>query len=361
MSKLKLGILGGGLNSVTGYTHFVASQMDGKFKVVSGVFSRHKDINEKTAKYWSVKRYYDNLEDFIKNEKGKLNAVSVLLPTPYHYEVVKKLLENGFYVICEKPLFSTYEEIINFEKFYNPKKHYLVVTYNYIAYPMLGYLKKIIKEGYLGNILHVHLEMPQESFLRPPKHINYPPAWRKKDGKIPGILLDLASHLGSIFFYLTGNFITEVKEVLGAKYSKFNVYDDIKVLAKSDDINIFLWVSKVSLGNRNGLKISIFGDKASAIWIQEKPEFLYINKDNGEKIKIDRSYEDGYFKNRIFNRMTPGHPSGFIEAFANLYSTIYEDIIYFKKHKKHINNDLIWTFEKEKKNLKILDKISSKL
>ena len=201
MSKLKLGILGGGLNSVAGYTHFVASQMDGKFEVVSGMFSRNKEINRNTAKYWNIKNYYDNLDDFIKNEKGKLDAVSVLLPTPYHYEVVKKLLENNFFVICEKPLFSTFEEVKKFEKFYKPNKHYLVVTYNYIAYPMLGYLKKLIKEGYFGKLLHIHLEMPQESFLRPPKNIDYPPFWRKKDGKIPRILLDLASHLGSILFF----------------------------------------------------------------------------------------------------------------------------------------------------------------
>jgi len=152
-----------------------------------------------------------------------------------------------------------------------------------------------------------------------------------------------------------------VKDVLAAKYSKYNVYGDIKVLARSDDINIFLWISKVSLGNRNGLKVSVFGEKASAIWIQEKPEFLYINKNNGEKVILDRSYEDEYFKNKIYNHMTPGHSSGFIEAFANLYSTIYEDILYFKKCKKHMNNDLIWTFEKEKENLKVLNKISEKL
>jgi len=356
----KLGILGGALHSIAGYPHFVASQMDGRFKVVSGVFSTNPKVNRDTAEYWKIERVYNSIDEFIEKEKGKLDAVSVLLPTPLHYEVVKKLLLNGFAVICEKPLFATLEEIERLPKEVNLEDKFLVVTYNYIAYPLLGVLRKKILQGDFGEILNIHLEMPQESFLRPPKGVkNYPPKWRKKDGPIPGILLDLMSHLFSLMKFLTEKSIKKVYSVC-RNFSSFEVVDEVKVIAEFTDQTLgFFWVSKTALGNRNGLKVSIYGTKASALWVQEDPEKVYVSYADGKKCIWDRSnIEFPPQKKKLYNRMTPGHPAGFIEAFANLYWDIAKALEKFKAGESYKQiSPLIWTYEREKENFKFLSAV----
>ena len=356
----KLGILGGALHSIAGYPHFVASQMDGRFKVVSGVFSTNPKVNRDTAEYWKIERVYNSIDEFIEKEKGKLDAVSVLLPTPLHYEVVKKLLLNGFAVICEKPLFATLEEIERLPKEVNLEDKFLVVTYNYIAYPLLGVLRKKILQGDFGEILNIHLEMPQESFLRPPKGVkNYPPKWRKKDGPIPGILLDLMSHLFSLMKFLTEKSIKKVYSVC-RNFSSFEVVDEVKVIAEFTDQTLgFFWVSKTALGNRNGLKVSIYGTKASALWVQEDPEKVYVSDADGKKCIWDRSnIEFPPQKKKLYNRMTPGHPAGFIEAFANLYWDIAKALEKFKAGESYKQiSPLIWTYEREKENFKFLSAV----
>ena len=356
----KLGILGGALHSIAGYPHFVASQMDNRFKVVSGVFSTDPKVNEETASYWGVERFYNTIDEFIEKEKGKLDAVSVLLPTPLHYGVVKKLLQNGFAVICEKPLFATLEEIERLPQEVDLNDKFLVVTYNYIAYPLLGVLREKILKGEFGEIVNIHLEMPQESFFRPPKGVKeYPPTWRKKDGTIPGILLDLMSHLFSLMKFLTEKSIKKVYSIQKS-FSPFGVVDEVKTIAEFTDGAVgFFWVSKTALGNRNGLKVAVYGTKASALWVQEEPEKVYVNYADGKKCVWDRSnVEFPPEKRKLYNRMTPGHPAGFIEAFANLYWDIAEALKRFKEGKDYRSvSPLIWTYERERENFKFLSAV----
>ncbi len=357
MEKFKLAVLGGGLNSIAGYPHFAAARLDNRFEIKAGLFSRNPDINRKTAKQWDVEKYFDSFEDFL-DEARKLDAVLVLTPTPSHYKYVSTLLKENIPVICEKPLFKSLEEIYQLKKeIKNIDKKFLVITYNYIAYPMLIELREIIKSGELGDIINIHLEMPQESFLRPPQNIDYPPLWRKIDGKIPTIALDLLSHLYSIMYFLTEKEVESISS-LKSRFSKFNVIDDIKVLTTFKDKTTGLfWVSKVALGNRNGLKVSVYGTKGAAYWIQENPEVLKLSYDNGNTVLLDRGSKLKVANKKLFNRMTPGHPSGFIEALANLYTEIYNALKEYKEKGKISDNPLIWTFSKEEKNFEFLSKV----
>ncbi len=358
MGRFKLAFVGGGLNSIAGYIHFVASRMDNKFEVCAGFFSRNEGINRKTAEYWGVERFYNSFKDLMEYEKENIDALVILSPTPTHLDYVIEALKNNIPVICEKPLVSNMEEILAIEENVKDiRDRFLVVTYNYLAYPMLIYLKNLVEQNFLGNIISVNLEMPQESFLRPPKGIDYPPWWRKKDGRIPTIALDLASHLFSILKTVAGKKISSVKSIRKS-YSKFNVVDDIKALLEfSDGTDGYLWVSKVALGNRNGMKIALYGTEASAVWIQEEPEKLIISNKKGERIIIDRGTEYTGLKDKIYNRMIPGHPAGFIEAFANLYFYIHKALEKYKKGEDFRDVPLIWDFYKEKENFEFLEKL----
>lgn len=354
MKPLKLAFVGGGLNSVAGHTHFSASRMDHKFQVVTGVFSRHKEINEKTKDFWGISNYYNNLEELIEKEARNVDAFSVLLPTPDHFKAVAELLKRKIPVICEKPLAYNCEEIKALQKLYNPKEKFLVVTYNYSGYPLLRELKAMIEAGELGEIHHIHLEMPQESFLRPPKTLDYPPGWRKIDREIPTVCLDLGTHLFHLQKFLVGKTPKKFVSRMNT-FAPYKVIDDVKIIMEYEGgATGYMWFGKTALGHRNGLRIRVYGAKASAEWFHQEPEKLLINRSNGSMSIIDRGNAENVALEKRYNRMFVGHPAGFIEAFANLYRDIADELELFKQGKIH-SSPYIWTLNDEEENMKFFE------
>ncbi len=329
----KLAFIGGSINSIAGYPHFIASQMDKRFEVIAGVFSTDEIINQQTTKQWKIPKIYNTYKDLLKNEKSNIDAIVILTPTPLHIEIILKLLKENIPIICEKPLVSSQEEIIKIKKVFDNNKHFLVVTNNYSGYPMIRELQEKIKNKELGEILHIRLKMPQESFLRPPKSIKYPQKWRLKDGFIPMISLDLGAHLHHLAYFLLQEEPIKVMATYD-KFSKYNVVDDVNMfLEYKSGLKGNMWLSKTALGNRNGLHIEVYGSKASASWHQENSEKLELSYNSGQKVIIDRGSDIEMIDNPLYNRMTPGHPAGFIESFANLYNDIANSLEKFKNNK----------------------------
>jgi len=317
MKKYKLSFIGGSKYSIAGLPHYIASQMDGKFQIVAGVFSSKSEVNDEMKASWNVNTYNDYKEML---EKEDIDIVAILTPTPLHYGALVYLLNNNIPVICEKPLVSSLDDAIKLEKL--AKDKFLVVTNNYSGYPMVRELKERIDNGELGDIINIKLEMPQETFLRPPKSIKYPQPWRLKDDYIPMICLDLGTHLHHLTYFLIGE---EPDEIIGhfSTFSSYDVVDDEKMLLNYiHNKKASLWISKSALGHRNGLSIEVYGNMGSAVWIQEKAEELKLSFFNGNKIIVDRGNDCLIANDKRYNRMTSGHPSGFIEAFANLYLDI---------------------------------------
>jgi len=353
----KLAFIGGSINSIAGYPHFIASQMDKRFEVIAGVFSTDSTTNKQTAKEWYVKNLYSDYQELIQKEKNNIDAIVILTHTPLHIEIILELLKENIPIICEKPLVSSIEELQKIEKVYDSSKHFMVVTNNYSGYPMIRELQHKIQNGELGNILHIRLKMPQESFLRPPKSVKYPQKWRLKDGFIPMISLDLGAHLHHLAYFLLQ---IEPSKVMAtyAKFSKYNVVDDVNMfLEYKNGIKGNIWLSKTALGNRNGLHIEVYGSNASASWHQETPEQLEFAYSTGQKVIIDRGSDIQMLPNPLYNRMTPGHPSGFIESFANLYNDIANSLDNYKNNKQY-NSIYVYDFGHAKNGLHLLHNAS---
>lgn len=355
----KLAFIGGSINSIAGYPHFIAAQMDKRFEVVAGAFSTDKKINEETALRWRVPSVYDDWRDLILKEKGKVDAIVVLAPTPLHNEVILELLKSNIPIICEKPLVSSIIEIEEIEKIYEDEKHFLVVTNNYSGYPMVRELQHQIANGELGEILHIRLKMPQESFLRPPKSIKYPQKWRLKDGFIPMISLDLGAHLHHLGYFLLQEEPFRVMATYDS-FSKYSVIDDVNMMLEYESgIKGNIWLSKTALGNRNGLHIEVYGTKASALWHQENPEKLEFSYTTGHKSIIDRGSDIEMINNPLYSRMTPGHPAGFIESFANLYSDIANELDnFYAQSKLKLESKYVYGFAHAKNGIKLLHSAS---
>jgi predicted dehydrogenase len=330
-TPLSLGFIGGSLNSAVGYAHFASCTMDNRWSLDAGCFCIDAKINRQTAEAYGVSydRNYDNWKSMLESEKGRLDAIAVLTPTPLHFEIVMACLEKGFPVICEKALVTNSadaEKVINVQ---NSKNGFLAVTYNYPGYPMIRELRNMINNNVLGKILHFQAEMPQEGFIRVDAQGNkpVPQPWRLQDGQIPTIHLDLAVHLHQVIHYLIGQRPVEVISDQGSFGWFTEIIDNVTCLCRyTNGVQGQMWFSKSALGHRNGLRFRIYGEKASAEWYQLSPEELLVSHSDGRREILDRASAVEVTNLRRYNRFKAGHPAGFIEAFANLYSDIADSL-----------------------------------
>jgi predicted dehydrogenase len=338
-TPLQLGFIGGSINSAVGYSHFVSSAMDGKWQLVAGSFSTKPELNKETAEVYGVatERVYADWREMLVHEQGKLDAIVILTPTPAHFECVMACMQAGYAVICEKSLAVSSDQAKKMIALRNQLNGFLAVTYNYSGYPMVRELAHIIQQGKLGKILHFQVEMPQEGFIRVDAQGNkpVPQPWRLSDGEIPTLHLDLAVHLHQIIHYLIGQKPIELVSDQN-HYGWFSgVVDNASCLCRySDGIQGQIWFSKSALGHRNGLRIRIYGSEGSAEWIQTNPEELLLSHVDGRREILDRAASVEVTNQRRYNRFKAGHPAGFIEAFANLYSDIAEGLHQFKRDGK---------------------------
>lgn len=325
-TPLKLGFIGGGLNSAVGYTHYLASRMDGLFEVSAGCFSRKPSINEETGNAFGVDsdRIYATKEQLLEQESTRLDAICVLTPTPDHADTVVAALEGGYNVICEKALATSREECDRINTALARSDSFLGVTFNYTGYPMVREARQMILTGDLGKVQQIYCEMPQEGFAR--RGTN-PQDWRKHDYAIPCVSLDLGVHVHHLVDYLTGGAQPKSFSARQANYGLIpDVIDTVMVLADYDnDLLVNMMWGKAALGYRNGLKIRVFGDKGSLEWYQAEPETLIFATEDGQRSMIDRG-QPGLIEasKQRYNRFKAGHPAGFVEAFANIYADFFE-------------------------------------
>ena len=330
-----LAMIGGSHTSAAGRAHFTACRMDHLWSVDAGCFSRNPETNRAAGDYYGISqdRLYPSLDALLESEKDRLDAVAILTPTPDHKDMVISSLRAGVPVICEKALSMDTAEAVEIAKVNDELKGFLAVIYNYSGYPMVRELRRMIRDGELGDLLHFQAEMPQEGYLRVDKQGNkmIPQEWRQKDGEIPTLHLDLAVHLHHLVYYLTEQRPTEVVSDHASR-GDLGVVDNALALCRyTGGIQGQYWFSKCSLGHRNGLRIRLYGTKGSAEWYQANPEEVVISKATGERIIQDRAVNAPVAAEDRYSRFKVGHPAGFIEALSNLYADIHTALTQYKE------------------------------
>ncbi len=326
--RLRLGFIGGGLNSAVGRAHFTASRMDGRWDLVAGAFSNDPAINGATADQWSVDspRLYSDWRDLVESERGRLDAVAVLTPTPDHVEQVLALLEAGHDVICEKALAGTSEGAATIERHVERGRRQLAVTYNYSAYPMVREARHMVQSGLIGRVVAIHIEMPQEGFLRRDRSGSpvQPQAWRRHDGEVPTVSLDLGTHVHHLARFVLGEEATELVALQSHHGRVATVTDYVSCIARyPNGVDADFWFGKCAIGNRNGLRLRVFGEDGAVDWTQTEPELIRWSDPVGRVQVVDRDSPTVEVANQPrYARFKAGHPAGFLEAFANLYCDI---------------------------------------
>lgn len=323
--KLRLAFLGGAYESAVGRVHRTAVEMDQRFQLVAGCFSRHAETNRSSALRYGVApgRTHASLDALLEREAKSIDAIVILTPTDQHEPQVRRCLEAGVPVVCEKALATSRDEGAALRAAMQRHGGFLAVTYNYTGYPMVRELKQVIEQGRLGRIQQVHVEMPQEGFERLGKDGRpvVPQSWRLHDNAIPTISLDLGVHLHMMVRFLTGARPVELVATSDTYGNFGEVVDNVALIARyTDRLHCSVWYSKTALGQRNGLRVRVFGTAGSAEWLQEDAEHLWLADNRGARVLFDRASGDAQVSNQPrYTRFKAGHPAGFIEAFANYY------------------------------------------
>ena len=363
--KMRVAFLGGGVDSAVGRVHQVAISMDLRFELVAGCFSRKPDINSETGWAYGVapERVYGTLDDLISGEDGVLDAIVILTPTDQHKDQVVTCIKAGIPVISEKALATSSADAREIRGVLSHEKGFLSVTYNYLGYPMLRELQNLVQLGKLGKIQQVHVEMPQEGFAKVSGEQELPitpQPWRLHDNRVPTLSLDLGVHLHIITKFLTGETPLEVVALCNTFGHFDQVVDNVIGMAKyTNNMVSNIWYGKTALGYRNGLKVRILGERGSAEWYQENPEQLLLCDRHGRRSNLDRAHPDILVANQArYTRFKAGHPAGFIEAFANIYCDIADELFNFRRNCIASNNAYVFGVEEALEGLDLFEAIS---
>mgnify|MGYP006133936111 CR=1 FL=1 len=330
--KLKMGMVGGGRGAFIGAVHRMAANLDGKIELVAGAFSSDPKKSKLSGKdfFLDPSRVYGSYQEMAEKESAlpvgeRIDFVTIVVQNHLHYAVAKHFLENGFNVICDKPLAFDLKQAKDFRRVVQKSGKVFALTHNYTGYPMVKEAKDWVKKGKLGRILKVVTEYPQGYAVGDveKKGGTKIASWRT-DPAIAGAsncIGDIGTHAENLGSYITGLEIDELCAELTAFIPGRELDDDGNILIRyKGGAKGILYASQISNGDENNLNIRIYGTKASLEWHQEHPNELTV-KYSDKPRQILRRGNDYVCKAAADATRTPfGHPEAFIEAFANVYA-----------------------------------------
>lgn len=332
-SKIRLGILGGSEASLIGILHRVASSMFDQFELTGGVFSSDWEQNIDFANKLGLPtdRIYKTFDRLIEEEiklpkDQRMQVISVLTPNFLHFRMVRKLLENGFHIICEKPLTTSYEEALVLERTLELSNTVFAVTYTYTGYPMVRQMSKMIEQGALGKIQKVDVQYFQgwinDVIHDEEKKKN---TWRLQPEKsgISCCMGDIGTHAFDMLEYVTGLKVEQLLADLNFVYEDNKMDVDGTVLVRcTNGVKGVIRASQIATGEENSLIVKIYGDKAGLKWEQENPNYLYLMEE-GKPMSV---LKPGHTYNSELSldgtKLPPGHPEGIFDAMGNIYNGV---------------------------------------
>lgn len=330
--KIRYGMVGGGPGAFIGEVHRMAAALDGKMELVAGAFSSKPEKSRKMGRklHLQENRVYDSYEEMAEKEASlpadeRIDVVSITTPNHMHYPVAKAFIEAGIHVICDKPMTNTIEQAEELCRLVEEHNVVFALTHNYTGYPMVKEAKKMVADGKLGTLRKVVVEYPQ-GWL---SDTGDDEIWRLDPEKagISSAVGDIGTHAENLVAYITGLHLKELYADIHSFGEGRELEDDASMLVHYEDgLRGILYVSQISVGDENDLNIRLYGDKAALEWYQEHPNYLHVKYPDGPEEIYKRG--NPYLSEAAVagNRIPPGHPEGFIEAFANIYSNVADVI-----------------------------------
>lgn len=334
--RIKLGMVGGGQDAFIGAVHRLASRIDDQYELVAGALSSTPEKAKASGEELGLApdRIYGSYLDMAKREarlKDGIEAVAIVTPNHVHYASAREFLKRGIHVICDKPLTSTLADAKKLAAAAEKSDALFVLTHNYTGYPMIRQAREMVQSGQLGTIRLVQMEYVQDWLTEDLETEGQKQAaWRTDPDRsgAGGSIGDIGTHAFNL-----GNFVTGLEvEGLCADLHSFvegrKLDDNAHIMLRFEGgAKGTLWCSQVAPGNENGLRLRIYGDKGGLSWGQEDPNYLWFSRFGEPKQLLTRGGAGTGEAAARMTRIPAGHPEGYLEGFANIYSEAAKAII----------------------------------
>lgn len=335
--KIRYGMVGGGPGAFIGKVHRMAAALDGKMELTAGSFSSDPSKSRQMGNKLNLEenRVYASYEEMARTESKlpedeRIDFVTVATPNHLHFDVCKAFIEAGIHVVCDKPMTNTIQEAEKLCRLVAKHDIVFALTHNYTGYPMVKEARQMVQNGKLGKLRKVVVEYPQGWLSEPVEREGAKQAvWRTDPDRagVSSVVADIGSHAENLVEYITGLRLKELYADIHTFVDGRPLEDDANMLVHYENgVRGILYASQISIGEENDLNIRIYGDEAALEWHQENPNHLNIKYPD----KPEQVYKRGnpYLSDaaNTNSRIPPGHPEGFIEAFANIYSNVADAI-----------------------------------
>lgn len=359
--RIRLGMVGGGQGAFIGEVHRFAARLDDRFELCAGALSSEPERALASALELGIaaERSYSSFAEMAKSESARpdgVQAVAIVTPNHLHVAPALAMLEAGIHVICDKPLSSDYQQAQKLAEAVQASSAHFAVTYNYSAYPLIREARAMVAAGALGALRLVQVEYPQDWLATDIETEGQKQAeWRTDPARAGagGCIGDIGTHA----FHLAGFVSGQQPESLLADLSSFvagrALDDNAHILLRyADGARGMLWASQVAAGQENALRLRIYGELGSLEWMQENPNVL-THRPLGEPARTLTRGGAGTVSGAV-TRLPPGHPEGFIEGFATLYSD-FADLIEGTEGTKRTAGELLPSVDDGVKGVRFVD------
>ena len=341
--RIRLGMIGGGEGAFIGAVHRLAARMDDHYDFVAGALSSTPEKSKRSgaALGLAADRVYDDYETMAKAEAKRadgIEAVAIVTPNHMHAGPAYAFLKAGIHVICDKPLMTSLAEAKKLKAAADKSGLIFAVTHNYTGYPLVRRAREMVSAGDLGEIRLVQVEYPQDWLTGPTEASgNKQAEWRvdpKRSGA-GGAIGDIGTHAYNLADYVGGIALSELSAELTSFGAGRALDDNVQIMLRyANGARGALWASQVAPGHENGLRLRIYGTKGGLLWVQAEPNQLFWSPLNQSTRIVTRGGPDAGVAAGRVTRIPPGHPEGYLEGFANIYSEIALAILAARSGKK---------------------------
>lgn len=344
-TPIRLGMVGGGGDAFIGGVHRIAARLDGHYTLVAGALSSTPERARASAEALGLARSYDDFNQMAKAEAARddgVEAVAIVTPNHVHAAAAIAFLKRGIHVICDKPLTATMEDAEKLAQAARSSDALFMLTHNYTGYPMIRQAREMIAAGDLGELRLVNVEYVQDWMTGPAE--GKQAEWRVDPARsgAGGAIGDIGTHAYNLACFVSGLTLDRLAADLDAFGTGRTLDDNAHVMLRwQGGAKGMLWCSQVAPGNENGLRLRLYGDKGGLDWCQEEPNKLWFTPFGEPKRLLTRNGAGATNGNTGMSRIPGGHPEGYLEAFANLYTEAAR-AIHAHRHGDPVPPDLLF-------------------
>jgi len=329
--RIRLGMVGGGQGAFIGAVHRLAARMDDQYDFVAGALSSDPERAKASGAELGLdpKRTYTDFATMARRErrlKDGIEAVSIVTPNNMHFPIAKAFVKAGINVICDKPLVNSSREARELQRLVEKTGVVFAVTYNYSGYPMVRQAREMVAAGDLGDIRVVQVEYVQDWLTTKLEETGQKQAgWRTDPAQsgAGGAIGDIGTHAYQLASFVSGLTATELCADLDSFVDGRRLDDNAQVMMRYEGgAKGMLWATQVAPGNENGLKLRVYGAKGGLEWRQEDPNYLWHTPFGEPTRLITRGGSGASPVAGRVTRVPPGHPEGYLEGFANIYTEV---------------------------------------